>query len=48
MTPEDIDGNLEWEVQKLAKSEIIPHERRVCGSTRTFEELGYFVKWKGC
>ena len=44
MTPEAIDGDLEWEVEKIVKSEIISYERRVRGSTRTFEELWYFVK----
>jgi len=48
MTPEDIDGDLEWEVEKIVKSEIISYERRVRGSTRYFDKLGYFVKWKGC
>jgi len=48
MTPEDIDGDLEWEVEKIVKSKIISYERRVRGSTRSFEELRYFVKWKGC
>jgi len=48
MTPEDIDGDLEWEVERIIKSEIISYQRRVRGSTRTFEELRYFVKWKGC
>jgi len=26
MTPEDIDGGLKWEVEKIVKSEIISHE----------------------
>jgi len=26
MTPEEIDGDLEWEVQKIVKSEIISYE----------------------
>jgi len=48
MTPEEIDGDLEWEVEKIVKSEIISYKRRIRGNTRTFEELRYFVKWKGC
>jgi len=26
MTPEDIDGDLEWDVEKKVKSEIISYE----------------------
>jgi len=48
MIPEEIDRDLEWEVETIVKSEIISYERRVHESTRTFEELRYFVKWKGC
>jgi len=48
MEPAEIDGNLEWEVAKIIKSEIISYDRRVRGRTRTFEELLYFVKWSGC
>jgi len=48
MTPEDIDGDLEWEVERIEKSVIISYERRVHASTRPFEEQRYFVKWKGC
>ena len=48
MEPKEIDGDLEWEVEKIVKSEIISYERRVRGRTRTLQELRYFVKWKGC
>jgi len=48
MTPEDIDGDLAWEVEKIVKSEIISYQRRVCGTIRSFEELCYSIKWKGC
>ena len=48
MTPEEIDGDLEWEVEKIVKSEIISYERRVRGRNRTFNELRYFVQWRGC
>ena len=48
MEPEEIDGDLEWEVEKIVKSEIISYERRVRGRPRTLQELRYFVKWKGC
>jgi len=48
MTSEEIDRDLEWEVEKIVKSEIISYERRVRRSTRTFEEQLYCVKWKWC
>jgi len=48
MEPEEIDGDLEWEVEKIIKSEIISYDRRVRGRTRTCEELRYFVKWRRC
>ena len=48
MTPEEIDGDPEWEVEKIVKSQKISYERTVRGSTRSFEELRYFVQWKGC
>ena len=48
MEPEEIDGDLEWEVEKIVKSEIISYERRVRGRPRTLQNLRYFVKWKGC
>ena len=48
MEPEEIDGDLQWEVEKIVKSEKISYERRVRGRPRTFEEIRYFVKWKGC
>ena len=47
MEPEEINEDLEWEVEKIVKSEIISYERRVRGRPRTLQELRYFVKWKG-
>ena len=46
--PEDIEGDLEWEVERIVKSEVITYTRRVGRRNRTFKELRYFVKWKGC
>jgi len=46
--PEDIDGNLEWEVEKIIRSEIIAYTRKVRGRNKRMRELRYFVKWKGC
>ena len=48
MAPKDIDGDLEWEVEKIVKSEIISYERRINNRMRTIREIRYFVKWKGC
>ena len=48
MTPEEIDGDFEWKMEIIVKSEIISYERRVWGRVRTFEELRYFVKWRVC
>ena len=41
--PEEIDGDLEWEVERIVKSEIITHVRRRC----RMQEIRYFVKWAG-
>ena len=39
---------MEWEVEKIVKSEIIPYTRKVRRVSKTFKELRYFVKWAGC
>ena len=39
---------MEWEVEKNVKSEIITYTRKVRRVSKTFKELGYFVKWAGC
>jgi len=46
--PEEIEGDLEWEVEKIVKSEIISYTGKVRGRNKTRKELRYFVKWKGC
>ena len=46
--PEEVEGDLEWEVEKIVRSEIIHYTRRVNGRNRPCQELRYFVKWKGC
>jgi hypothetical protein len=46
--PEEVEGDLEWEVEKIVRSEIISYTRRVSGRNKRFRELRYFVKWKGC
>ena len=39
-------GYLEWEVEKIIKSQIISYDQRIRGRTKSFEELPYFVKWR--
>ena len=46
--PEDVEGDMEWEVEKIVKSEIITYTRKVRRVSKTFKELRYFVKWAGC
>ena len=46
--PEEIEGDLEWEVERIIKSEIISYRQKVRGRNKTMKELRYFVKWKGC
>jgi len=46
--PEDVEGDLEYEVEKIVKSEIITYTRKVRRVNKEFKELRYFVKWAGC
>jgi hypothetical protein len=46
--PEEIDGDLEWEVERIVRSEVISYTRKVRGRNRQMRELRYFVKWTGC
>jgi len=46
--PEEIDGDLEWEVERNVNSEIISYSRNGRGRNKRMCELTYFVKWKGC
>jgi len=46
--PEDVKGDLEWEVERIVKSEIITYTRKVRRVNKEFKELPYFVKWAGC
>ena len=48
MDPQEIDGDLEWKVEKIIKSEIISYERRVGRRPKTQPDLRYFIKWKVC
>jgi len=45
--PEEIEGDLEWEVERIVKSEIISYTRKVRGRNKPMKELRYIVKWKG-
>jgi len=45
---EEIEGDLEWEVERIVKGEIISYRQKVRGRNKPMKELGYFVKWKGC
>ena len=44
----DIDGDLQWEVEKIVRSEIRSYRKRVRGRYQEKRELWYFVKWQGC
>jgi len=46
--PEDIEGDLEWEVERMVKSEVITYTRKVGRRNQEFKEFRYFIKWKGC
>jgi len=45
---EDIEGDFEWKVERIIKSEIISYTRKVQGTNKLLKELRYFVIWKGC
>ena len=45
--PEDVEGDMEWEVEKIVKSERITYRRKVRRVDKEFKELGYLVKWAG-
>ena len=46
--PAEIEGDLEWEVERIVMSEIITYTGKVRGRIKTMKELRYFGKWKGC
>jgi len=37
--PEDVEGDQEWEVEKIVKSEVITDTRKVRGVNKEFKEL---------
>ena len=46
--PEDIEGDLEREVERIVKSEANSYTRKVRGRNKQLKQLRYLVKWKGC
>ena len=45
---EDVEGDIEWEVEKIVKSDIITYTRKVRRVLKSFRELRDFVKWAEC
>ena len=41
--PAEIDGDLEWEVERIVKNESITYVRR----RRRMQDIRYFIKWAG-
>jgi len=41
---EEIEGDLEWELERIIRSEIISYTRKVRGWNKPMKELRYFVK----
>jgi len=46
--PEDSEGDLGWEVERIVKSKIISYTRKVRGRNEGLKDLLSFVKWEGC
>lgn len=45
--PEEIEGEMEYEVEEILQSEIRSSKRKVKGRVKTYRTLFYLVKWKG-
>jgi len=45
---EEVEGDREWEVERIVKNEITTYTRKVRRVDKGFKELRYFVKWAGC
>jgi len=45
---EEINGDSEWKIERIVKSEIISYTGKVRGRNKSVKKLRYFVKWKGC
>jgi len=46
--PEDIEGDIECEVERVLKSEVITYTRKVGRCNKEFQQLRYFINWKDC
>jgi len=46
--PEDTEGDSEWEVERIGKSEMISYTPKVRGRNKRMKELPLVVKWKDC
>ena len=46
--PEDGEGDSEWEVERIVKSDIISYTPKVRGRNKPMRELPLVVKSKGC
>ena len=45
--PEEVEGEMEYEVEKILQSEIRRTKRKEKGKYKTYCTLFYLVKWKG-
>ena len=45
---EDIEGDLDWEIERIVKSEVITYTRKIERRNRTLKKLRYFIKQKEC
>ena len=43
-----MEGDKEWEVEIIVKSEVITYTRKGRRVNKVFKELCYFVNWAGC
>jgi len=46
--PEDVEGDLEWEVERILNCEINTYTRKIRRVNNEFKELQYFLKSAGC
>ena len=46
--PKVVEGDIEWKVEQIMKSEIITYTRKARIVSKRFKELRYCIKWAGC